>query len=290
MLGLGVLWLSLSRVGLLAFLVMAAYLMLILNIRLVKWMPSVVFRRFPSTASRAQSLRRGLITGSIVLLVLLYAGLMASAAYGLSRSDERMRKLFDFTILREKSFFHYANQLVFAERIVFWQAGWEVFGDHPILGVGPGNVGFFFPQKLSAFSWALTEVRTLMYQWSALPNVKSLWIRLLSETGIVGFAFFMGWLYVLWYSASYLQSGCYQTQAEAGRVKNIQYGKVFQATGLAGAFVLVALMIEGFSLDTFALPYYWIPFGLLTASCQIVRQHPLSAGEMSTQQPVKGTA
>jgi hypothetical protein len=163
-----------------------------------------------------------------------------------------MSKLFDFSVIREKSLFHWANQLVFAERIVFWQAGWGVFNDFPILGTGLGNAGYFFPQKLSAFSWALTEIRTLMYQWTALPNIKSLWVRLLAETGIVGFSLFISWLYVLWHSASFLRS---------------QTAGLLKVVGLAGSFVLVSFLIEGFSLDTFALPYYWVSFGLLTAAC-----------------------
>jgi O-antigen ligase len=152
---------------------------------------------------------------------------------------------------------YYANQLVFAERVVFWQAGYEVFNDHPILGVGLGNAGFYFPQKLSAFSWGLTEVRRAMYELTGLPNIKSLWIRLLAETGIVGFAFFVSWLYSLWTSARSLRS---------------RKERQLTVVGLAGGFVIVGLLAEGFSVDTFALPYFWVSFGLVTAACEFARR------------------
>ena len=36
--------------------------------------------------------------------------------------------------------------------------------------------------------------------------------------------------------------------------------------GLAGQLLIIALIVEGFSLDTFGLPYYWIGLGLIVAS------------------------
>jgi hypothetical protein len=254
--GVGVLLLSVSRVGMLAFLLMVAYLLLWSNIRLVRWLQSRLFGRFPPGERRTQVLRFWFGLASLVVLVLVYGSMLIGAGYGLSRYDQRMAKLFDLTALREQSFLHYANQLVFAERIVFWQAGWQVFNDHPLIGVGLGNAGFYFPETLSPFSWALTEVRMLMYRWTSLPNIKSLWVRILAETGLVGFAFFVSWCYVLWQSARFL------TQ---------QPDRMMRALGLAGSFVLVGLLIEGFSVDTFALPYYWVSLGLVTAACESVR-------------------
>jgi O-antigen ligase len=249
--GLAVLVLSISRIGMLTFMVMLAYLFFLMSVRLVRKLPDYLLdKKLPQ---RAQVFQRRLITSVAVLIMLVfYTGAAYGIGIGISKYDARMARLFDFTVLRENSFFHYANQLVFAERIVYWQVGWEVFNDYPILGVGLGNAGFFFPEKLSAFSWALTEIRTLMYQWTELPNTKSLWVRLLAETGIIGFALFACWCYVLWLSARFLYS---------------QGDRLLRTVGLAGSFVLVGFLVEGFSVDTFALPYYWISFGLITAAC-----------------------
>lgn len=255
--GIVVLVLSVSRIGLLTFLLMVAYLLLILNIRLVRWLQSRFTQSLPDGDRRTRSARRWISAGSIIVLIVVYSGLLFGAAYGLSRYDARMQKIFDFSVLKEESFIYYANQLVFAERLIFWQAGWNIFNDHPILGVGLGNAGYFFPEKLSAFSWALTEIRTLLYRQTALPNIKSLWVRLLAETGIVGFALFVVWCYLLWQSAQFLRR---------------QRQPLYRMLGMAGSFALIGLLIEGFSLDTFALPYFWISFGLLSAGCEMARK------------------
>lgn len=281
--GLAVLVLSVSRIGWLTFLVMGAYLIFLLSLRLVRWLQERLVRAGPLAERRVKLIRRWFPVAGGLVLILVYAGMLFGAAYGLSRFDARMQRLFDFSILREKSFFHYANQLVFAERIVFWQAGWEIFNDYPILGVGPGNSGFFFPQKLSAFSWSLTEIRTLIYQWTTLPNIKSLWMRLLAETGLVGFAFFACWWYLLWQSAAYLRRRFFE------KLLMLTDGeRLLSVIGLAGGFVLIGFLIEGFSLDTFALPYFWISFGLLTAACRLGRRQELLLASVRTKQLDEG--
>ncbi|RPJ42983.1 MAG: hypothetical protein EHM21_12140 [Chloroflexi bacterium] len=249
--GVAVLGLSVSRIGWLTFLAMLAFLMLFWNVRLVSWLQRRLFRNQSEDGGKTRLLRIGFIAASALVLCLVYAGLLYGAGYALSRVDPRMAKIFDFATIREQSLFHWANQNVFAERIVFWQVGWEIFNDYPIMGVGLGNAGYFFPQKLSAFSLALTEVRTLMFKWTMLPNIKSLWVRLLAETGVIGFGLFLCWGYVLWQSAWFLRAW---------------KDPFFRMVGLAGGLVLVGFIVEGFSLDTFALPYYWFSFGLLTAA------------------------
>jgi len=261
--GAAVLVLTVSRIGWLTFLTMVAFLLLLLNVRFVRWAQKRLFERRSLPADRKRLYQAAFLAAAVLALIVVYAGLLVGAGYVLSKVDARMAGLFDFSVMKEKSFFHWANQNVFAERIVFWQAGWEIFNEYPLLGVGPGNAGYFFPQKLSAFSLALTEIRTLLYQWTTLPNIKSLWMRLLAETGIIGFALFLSWVYVLWRSAQFLRT----------QFLHASNDRLFQMAGLAGSFVMVGLIIEGFSLDTFALPYYWFSLGILTAACQLALRH-----------------
>ena len=246
-----VLVLSVSRIGLLGFLLMVAFLLLLG----VLWLVGRIEARFLARSSLSgvkrvlarYALRVGLLLGMLVVSIAMFLG----AGFGLSRFDPRMARLFDLQALRTNSFTYYANQLVFAERIIFWEAGWQIFNQYPLLGVGPGNSGFYFTDNLSAFSWHLTEVRTLMYHLNVLPNIKSLWIRLLAETGLLGFAFFSTFLAVHWHSANWLR-----------RMRGLH-----STLGLAGLLMLVALLTEGFSVDTFGLPYYWITLGLVAGGC-----------------------
>jgi O-antigen ligase len=244
---------------------MVAFLLLLWNVRLVRWIQRRLFQRRSLPAAQMRVLKISFIAVSVLVLIGVYAGIFLGAGYILSKVDPvRMAGLFDFATIREESFFHWANKNVFAERIVFWQAGWEIFNDYPLLGVGPGNAGYFFAQKLSAFSLSLTEVRTLLYQQTTLPNIKSLWVRLLAETGVVGLALFLSWGYVLWLSAQFLRK---------------RREPLLQMVGLAGSFVIIGFIIEGFSIDTFALPYYWFSFGLLTTAYEVVRQGSTSLPE-----------
>ena len=181
--------------------------------------------------------------------------------YGLSHVDARLARFFmpqsltqwDAIIQSPYSFFNY---LAFAERYVYWVGGWNIFNNHPILGVGLGNAGFFFQQQLPSYGWSLPEVMDAYYRTAELPNIKSLWVRLLSETGIAGFSAFIAWFYVLFRLSWFIR---------------LSKNPLFRMIGWSGLFVLVAYIIEGFSTDTFALPYLWVSLGIVSAACALMR-------------------
>lgn len=249
--GVVVLLLTFSRVGILAFMLMLGYLLLCFNLRGMRWLHAAVINRWRSPVLKP-AIKKFIAYGVILTFgVAVYAGILLAAAYGLSRFDPRMQDLFTFHFGDPDAIMKYAAQLTFAARVVYWEAGWGVFNQYPWLGVGLGNAGYFFPQTLSDYSWRLMEVRELVFRSADLLNNKSLWVRLLSETGMVGFSFFVSWLFVLWKTGSYLMAG-------ADRLHHVM--------GLMMQLVIVGLLIEGFSLDTFALPYFWLPLGLATAA------------------------
>jgi O-antigen ligase len=95
------------------------------------------------------------------------------------------------------------------------------------------------------------------FRLSTIPNIKSLWIRLLAETGIVGFSSFLTWCLVVFRSAWSIR---------------LNKSHLFKMVGWFGLFVLIAFIIEGFSTDTFALPYLWLSLGIVSASAAICRE------------------
>ena len=251
--GVAVLFLTYSRVGLLAFLLMITYLFIQGNIMLSQWLKKRMTH--PQGDDTIRRRRRILSFSVTAVFIVSYLAILAGGAFALSRLDPRMKDLFTFSFGKDDPILRYADRLNIASRLVYWQAGWGVFNDYPIMGVGLGNAGYFFTQKLTPYAWGLVEVRDLIYRSSNLLNIKSLWVRLLAETGIVGFAFFVSWLYLLWQST------------RAGKNNN---SPTWKSLSLAGKFVLLGLLFEGFSLDSFALPYIWFALGLLTAaSCSI---------------------
>jgi hypothetical protein len=73
-----------------------------------------------------------------------------------------------------------------ATRIEAWKAGWEMFKDHPILGVGVHNFG---PWLSDYYDRNLNPAK----QWGRAAH--SLYFTLLPEMGIVGTLFFIGMLW-----------------------------------------------------------------------------------------------
>lgn len=247
--GIATLFFSYSRIGWLSFMVVVGYLILDFSLKLVGKLQHIITRRWERPVLKSAG-KTVLPIFIFVGLISVYLGMLLGVGYGLSKLDPRMEQLFNVQALKEEGAMMFANRLVFAERVVFWQTGYEVFNDYPVLGVGIGNAGYYFPEKMPAFGYGLTEVSRLLFEYSGLPNTKSMWARLAAETGLVGLALFLTWLAVLWFS---------------GRSLKRSKDRLSQAIGLFGLFVLVGLLVEGFSVDTFALPYFWLSLGILTA-------------------------
>ena len=241
-------FLSYSRVGLAAFLMMVGYIVIRGNLYLIEKVQRNI------SSSRIRQLERvnpGLITITIGLVMLAgYVGLIGGLAIILSRIDPRMAKLFYLNLNHPDALLYYANDLTFASRLVYWQAGWNVFTQYPWFGVGLGKVGFYMTQNLSAYAWRLVEVRDLVFRSDSILNIKSLWVRLLAETGIVGFSLFVSWLWGLWQTSKLIEKD------DSPMMKTISW---------MGRFVIIGFLFEGFSVDTFALPYFWVSLGFLTA-------------------------
>ncbi len=226
-LGTLVLYLTLSRVGLLAF-------ALVLASAFVRWL--------------TKRKRFGRIWLALPALPLLAFALL----WTLTKLDYRMRDLFSLQLSgRADPVFYVAEKLSLASRFVYWDAGWRVFCDAPLFGVGLGQSGFYLPDALSPAALRLVEVRDLIFRSETLLNIKSFWIRVLAETGAVGFSLFMSWIAV-----SFAQARQLTARASAFQ----------RAIGSMAIFSLTAFTVEGFSVDTFALPYLWICVGLSAAA------------------------
>ncbi|KAF0110964.1 MAG: O-antigen polymerase family protein [Chloroflexi bacterium] len=239
--GIVVLFASFSRGGLAAFMLVLAFLFIRVNIKFVNWL-------LMKWKARNRILVRALVA---VGMALLYAVIALFGLYVLSKVDPRMEKVFQISTVSENPLLKYAENLQFGERVVYWQTGWNIFNDYPVLGVGVGFAGFYFPEYLPDYAWKLPEVRSLLYRSTGLLNIKSLWSRILAETGIAGFSFFVIFLVVTGITAKMMLSSRLILK---------------RTIGWMGIFMLIAFLIEGFSMDSFALPYYWFTLGLVAAA------------------------
>ena len=235
--------LTLSRVGVAAFLFMLVLIGIVVHGRVVDFL----VKRFANKSKFS----RKLISIGLIILYITGVGL---TAFVFSKVDPRMAGLFEFSFENENPFIKYFNDLKFGDRVIYWWTGWNIFGKFPILGVGLGNAGFFFPTEIPPQGWQLVEVSRLMNRTSILLNIKSLWVRLLAETGMIGFSLFFGWLLFLGYFF-----------IKKMRSENINT----RIMGYAGIFVLLGIVFEGLSIDSFAMPYWWVSLGLAVSEADI---------------------
>ena len=251
--GVLVLILSLARSALVSFLMGVALLVILGAGKAIACVKNRIASR--QTAAGKRTLSPHVITTMVWIgVAVLFLASVAGGLLVLTRLDSRMENL--FVLLKEPlSFQELAEQLIFGERVAFWQTGLAVFADHPLLGVGLNSAGFFFTEKMTPLAWSLVEPHKLYYSTS-LPNPLSLWVRLLAETGLLGFSIFASWLVLMWKTATALWKHSNPT---------------IRTTALAGALVLAALLMEGMSVDTFAFPYYWVSLGWLTSAVTVVK-------------------
>ncbi len=238
--GVLTLGLTLSRVGFAAFLCMAIFAFTRLHPKIVSliidWVPTKWrFRNKPDLKMVSIVIYIGYALALILIIIIF------------SKVDPRMANLFEISFDQDNPILRYFNQLKFGDRVVYWLTGWNIFNQYPILGAGLGKAGFYFPKNIPAYGWSLIEVRRLLYRSHLLLNVKSLWFRLLAETGLVGTSLFIGWIISL-------ISGLIE------KYRSIK--KCEQMLGFAGLMVVIGMVFEGLSIDSFAMPYWWISLGM----------------------------
>jgi hypothetical protein len=268
--GVVVFFLSSPRIGLISVLLMLIYLFVRITLD--------IYRKIVAYLSKMQNRRSAgsipvhsnwikVLTGLSIIAV--YTLVLAGIFYFAVQRDWRLaalvnnppstKELVGVLSLDQDTLLHLSQRFIFLERMVYWLNGWNVFNHYPWLGVGLGNAGFFFPKFAPAMGWATFEIRNVLFYLTQLPNVKSFWFRLLAETGIIGFSVFITWLYVLFQST---------------RLSLHNQNSTVRTFAFAGQLSLLAFIGEGFSIDSFAMPYLWVIAGLVAAIALISRRVP----------------
>ncbi len=263
--GLIVFGFSSPRIGSVALLVSLTFLAFLFLLQVHKYLTTwyVRWRKIPS--SRLIIAKIILAIVMIVVILMIFLGTMNWYIGFASQWDWRFElmarqspsNLLQVFSLSETDLIYRARDLAFYERVIFWFGGWNIFNDFPF-GVGLGNAGFYFLERMHGAGFESFEIRNIIYRANYLPNTKNLWTRLLAETGFIGLALFAVWLYFLWRSAGLSR------KHGTGLLKVI---------GLAGQLFLLAFIIEALSMDSFAMPYEWIMAGLISAAGVLTRKN-----------------
>lgn len=186
--------------------------------------------------------------GSRILLAILAVAILGAA--GLFLADKGY--IATFFKSDKSNLFAYAVDVYLGPRLAYATAAMTAFQEYPLTGVGLGASGFWIYQNMP--DWVLSGVPEISEQLSPLsslyPNPKNLYVRLLTETGLAGFVLFLAFYLAVFADALSLLRG-----AEAARW-----------LGAAGIFALAAVMLQGISQDSFAMPEMWINLGILVGA------------------------
>lgn len=158
--------------------------------------------------------------------------------------------------------FEYLQKAYLGPRFAYLSASYAAFEEHPLTGVGLGSSGFWV---LSAMpDWALSGnleiARLLSPSTNIFPNPKNLFARVLAETGIFGFILLSLYFLSLFGMALYL--------FRSSRKSDDKWALL---VGVAGIFGATAVLLGGFSQDSFAMPELWITPGILAGTYQMFR-------------------
>ncbi len=193
-----------------------------------------------------------------VVILLLIALLLVAAFMWLDRYDY-FASLWNADLSR--GLIAYVQDIAAAPRVAYIQAGINIFNLHPWLGVGLGGSSFYLFDHLP--NWALSEPYEISLQFSPdsneIPNVRNLIIRLLSETGFLGF-----WFYLV-FMLSVLGS---IRQMFLSRRKLMIYASV------AGLTAWPAIILRQFTLSTLTSPVIWISLGMVVGYAHHVLESP----------------
>jgi O-antigen ligase len=116
--------------------------------------------------------------------------------------------------------------------------------------VGLGASGFYILNHIP--DWTLTTVPDVARLFSPenrlYPNPKNMYVRLLAETGLIGFFIFVSFLFSVLADALL-----------ALRSREI----IMRYLGIAGLFSWLAVLLYNATQDSFATPNIWINLGIL---------------------------
>src|SRR3990172_1831350 len=239
-------------------------------------MISVLFLR-PQRAAGSQRPRFGrffwlrrLIEASLVIAILIGALITASA------KNPFFTRLWGYwSEVQETSLLDYFDYVGFGARLMYAEAAFNLYADHPLLGIGLGNFAFYvdeaLPDRLLANNPEILRILTPDIGRNRLVTPKNYYLRILAETGLIGAAAFVAFMVAI--------LGCALALFHSGENNPDFWGK-------AGLLALLAFGMAAISFDSFAIPNIWVNFGLITAAAWTLPQRededPQSNAPMQT--------
>ncbi len=195
----------------------------------------------------AATLRRAwsrILAGGIVAVLLLGAG------FAWLMHIEYFAAL--FRLEPGQSFVDYIVGIYAGPRLAYAWSTASVYGQHPWLGVGLGASGFSLYDLLP--EWSRTMLPEIARHIAPLHriflNPKNLYVRLLAETGLLGFLAFLSFvLYALGRSLALWS----------------QPDRSSRFLGIASLWIMVTILLYWLTQDSLTNPHVWLSLGTILA-------------------------
>lgn len=144
---------------------------------------------------------------------------------------------------------HYLRYNFVGGRVTYAIAGFDTFAEYPWTGVGLGGSSLYLYDHVSVESIPdFPEVARIMSPDSKeTMNIKNMYVRLLAETGLLGFWLFVAFLFSI--LASFIK-----------RLSGADLASAY--IGTAGLFAWFAIILRYFSQDSFTSPFVWVVLGM----------------------------
>jgi O-antigen ligase len=189
--------------------------------------------------------RRGALLGRLTLILL--GGVAIAGALLFVGQKGYISRLWN---TRATSLEDFLIQNSAGARAAYLWGAMGAYQDHPWSGVGLGASGFYIYSHLP--DWALTTVPEIARQLSPdstlYPNPKNLYVRLLAETGLIGFILY----------------GAFQFSLLGDSLVALgRESAPWRYLGIASIFSWLALVVYNMTQDSLASPSLWINLGIL---------------------------
>jgi len=211
------------------------------------------FRRGESAEERHWARALGLRLGIVLMVLAALAG-----AFFILGQKNYMARIWE---AETDNLYEFFIENSVGSRAAYNSAGMGVYDEHPWFGVGLGAAGFRMYENLP--NWALTTVPEIARQLDPsnrlYPNPKNMYVRILAEAGLFGFAFYLAYLLGLLGDAlSFLR--------RPGTMRFI---------GIAGLCSWLAIALYNLTQDSFATPNIWVNLGILVGMTRAISENSL---------------
>lgn len=195
---------------------------------------------------------KGLVVGVLLLLLMIVTATVTSSG-GEEFLGGRISEIFESGLDPD-----YISNFSTRQRLANVEAAFNVFLEHPLLGVGAGKSGFYIYSSYPVWALHQSDITGLSRGPTTLPISYNMFVVMLSETGLVGTAIFVALLISM-------LADCYGAMNKAmERWKRAVFAGIL--------FAFVAQIIHYNAMSWLGMRYWFFIWGLAICAPKLLDQ------------------